>query len=229
MNLVQFDREAHIGDMTRRSAPRATHDDPRGAALAEARNLLVEGGPDQVKARVLAARLGVSVGTIYNLFGDLDELLFHLNAEVYDELLSAVRSAREKVRAASGTAVEEMLALSHGYLAFVAKNQDLWMGVLTFNRRSKARVPEWYRAREREMFAVIAETIAAFPGAADVDRRKTIIHTLWAAVHGIITVSVGKDGLIASKEELGEQIEFVVRAVADRLEASEAPPKAMAL
>ena len=189
----------------------------RETALSEARALLELGGPEQVKARELAVRLGVSVGTIYNLFGDLDELLFHVNGQVYDELKAHVLETLAEARAHAPGAKEEMLALSRGYLQFVAANQDLWAGCLAFNRRRKVSVPEWYREKERGLFRLIDETLATLPGATDLETRKMATRSLWAAVHGIVTVSVGRDGLLATENDVWEQISLVVTAVANQL------------
>jgi len=41
-------------------------------------------GLDGIKARPIAQRAGISVGSIYNLFGDLDELTRIVNGRTYD-------------------------------------------------------------------------------------------------------------------------------------------------
>ena len=194
----------------------------RARALDEARDLMREGGPDRVKARVLALRLGVSVGTVYNLFGQLDELFLQLNAQVYDELLTAVSAARSEAEAAGAAARGQMLALSRAYLRFVAENAELWTGVLAYNRRAAAAPPVWYRKKELALLGVIADTIAGFPGAASEAERGIATRGLWAAVHGIVTISVARGGLLAPEDEVRAQLDLVVDAVADRLERPKA-------
>jgi AcrR family transcriptional regulator len=178
-----------------------------------------EGGPDAVKARVIARALGVSVGTVYNLFGQLDELFLQTNARVYDELYEAVTAARDEERARGGDAPRQMKALARAYLAFVARNAELWSGVLAYNRRGRAGQPSWYREKERALLGVIGETIEAFPGAGDAARRQIAARALWAAVHGIVTVSVTGRGLIAPEGEVREQLDLIVGAVAAKLAA----------
>lgn len=188
-------------------------------AVAEARALMREGGPDAVKARVIAAKLGVSVGTIYNLFGQLGELVRQLNGQVYDELYAAVTDGLEAAKAEGADVTGQMVALSRAYLRFVAENSGLWGGVLAYNRANRDAPPVWYRKKELALLGVIAETISAFPGAEDEARRDIATRALWAAVHGIVTISVAGGGLIAPEDEVQAQIELVVTSVARRLAA----------
>ena len=54
-------------------------------------------GLEGLKARPIAQRAGISVGSIYNLFGDLDELTRIINGRTYDALYEIERSALEPV------------------------------------------------------------------------------------------------------------------------------------
>ena len=189
----------------------------RARALEEARDLLRTGGPEKVKARVLALRLGVSVGTIYNLFGSLDELFLTLNAEVYDALYEAVSEARREAVRGGEETTGQMLALARAYLHFVAQNAEVWSGVLTYNRAARDAPPAWYRRKELALLSVITETIDALPGARGAGQRDIATRALWAAVHGIVTISVARGGLLAPEEEVAEQLELVVRSVARTL------------
>ena len=191
----------------------------RARAVEVARALMVEGGPDAVKARAVAQALGVSVGTIYNLFGQLGALVRTLNAQVYDELYAAVTAGRARAAEGGADAAGQMVALSGAYLRFVADNASLWGGVLAFNRASREAPPAWYRQKELALLGVIAETIAGLPGAEDEARRAIATRALWAAVHGIVTISVARGGLLVPEDEVRAQMELVVRAVAAQLAA----------
>ena len=189
----------------------------RARAIDEARVLMREGGPEAVKARAVAQALGVSVGTVYNLFGHLGELVLALNGQVYDALYEAVTAGRAAAAAEGADASGQMVALARAYLRFVAENSQLWGGVLAYNRASREAPPVWYRKKELALLGVIAETIAGFPGAEDEARRDIATRALWAAVHGIVTISVARGGLIAPEDEVQAQMDLVVEAVAAKL------------
>lgn len=219
MNLVQQIGQWQCPPMPAASKP--TPDELRQRAITEARQLLAEGGPEQVKARLLAVRLGISVGTIYNLFGELDELLFLVNAAVYDDLLKVMDEA---VDGAGNDAapIDGVLALCRAYLAFVTENQELWSGVLAFNRRAKSSVPQWYREKERQLLGNAARVLDAVPGPATKEQKALAARATWAAIHGIVTISVGRQGLLATEEEIGGQIELVARSIVRALETGDA-------
>jgi AcrR family transcriptional regulator len=185
----------------------------RLSALAEARALMIEGGPDQVKARILASRLGVSVGSVYNLFGDLDELIFHVGAGVYDELIAAIDAATSTLTDAD--APGRMMVLAKAYLDFVHAHQPLWASVLAFNRRGKSRVPAWYRAKERDLFQLARHAMTGFERDISEEERDLAARALWAAIHGIVTISVGRDGMVATRQDVHNQIELIISSVAE--------------
>lgn len=191
----------------------------RARAIDVARDLMREGGPEAVKARDIAGALGVSVGTVYNLFGHLGELVLRLNGQVYDELYDAVTDGLAEATEAGSDVTGQMVGLSNAYLHFVAENSGLWGGVLAYNRASREAPPVWYRKKELALLGVIAETIGAFPGAKDEVRRDIATRALWAAVHGIVTISVARGGLIAPEAEVRAQMELVVTSVAAQLAA----------
>ncbi|RFB06072.1 TetR/AcrR family transcriptional regulator [Parvularcula marina] len=218
MNLVQTCGRCQNGFMSQSQKP--TTDELRQRTKEEARQLLAEGGPEQVKARVLAVRLGISVGSIYNLFGQLDELLFLVNADVYDELLAVIEEAIAKT-GDKAEPIDRVLALCRAYLRFVTANQGLWSGVLAFNRRNKPSVPKWYREKERSLLGTAAAVLTDVPGPASPAEKELAARATWAAIHGIVTISVGPQGLLATEKDIAAQIELVARAIVRALESGE--------
>ena len=58
----------------------------REMALAAAREIVALDGLCGLTTRKVAARIGYTVGTIYNLFDDLDHLIVQMNGQTLDEL-----------------------------------------------------------------------------------------------------------------------------------------------
>src|SRR3954469_23605781 len=85
------------------------HDAVRETLIGATLALMDEGGLEAVKARPLAQAVGVSVGTIYNLFGSVDGLVMAANMRIYADLGRMVRDAIPQTeqdiarRIASGT------------------------------------------------------------------------------------------------------------------------------
>jgi len=175
-------------------------------------------GLDGIKARPIAERAGISVGSIYNLFGDLDELTRIVNARTYDALYDIVSTALENARRAGKPPHEQMMDLAAAYLNFVESHQAIWLATLAFNRGQIEAPPQWYLDKEQALFEIIEDAIAAFPGAQDIELRRNNARALWASIHGIVTAAVTDRFLIYPIANVRTQIQIIVNAVAQSLE-----------
>lgn len=171
-----------------------------------------------LKARPIAQRAGISVGSIYNLFGDLDELTRIVNGRTYDALYEIERAALEEARRAGKSSRAQMMDLAAAYLEFVETHQSIWLAALSFNRSQTEQPPQWYLDKEQALFRIIEDAIATFPGAQDIETRKNNARALWASIHGIVTVAVADGFLMQPIANVWMQIQIIVNAVAGSLE-----------
>src|SRR5437868_1295863 len=124
------------------------HAEVRVALINATLSLMEEGGLASVKARAVAEQAGVSVGTVYNLFGNVDQLILAANLKIYDEL-GAVGVGRMAVierdlqkRIKAGKVADtprerlhaRLLGLGETYVEFVSANANRWSALLAFNR-----------------------------------------------------------------------------------------------
>ena len=54
---------------------------------------MIEEGVSQVSARALAKRIGYSPGTLYNLFDNIDAVVYQVNADTLRDLAAAAMAA----------------------------------------------------------------------------------------------------------------------------------------
>jgi AcrR family transcriptional regulator len=107
--------------------PMSTAD--RRAALRDtlidlARDRIAEDGLRALKARDLATSAKCSVGAIYNVFGDLNELSMAVNGETFKALGAHVLAGLAPH--ADAPAVDRLIAMSESYLDFASENPRLW-------------------------------------------------------------------------------------------------------
>ena len=198
------------------STTRETPEDLRERGMDIGIDLLREGGLPAVKARVVAVRLGVSVGTIYNLFGQMDEFIYHLNARALDGLQDAAEQALISAKDAPPT--EQMIALARAYVEYVSAHMDQWAAVVSFGQRGDINAPDWYRQKERALNGLVQSVVSRLPGMADREHVVLVARALWGAVHGIVTVSMRR-GASQQTADVKRQVEFMVRCVAHGLES----------
>lgn len=208
------------------------HDEVRQKLVATALDLMHQGGIEAVKARALAEAAGVSVGTVYNLFGNVDGVLEHACAELFDRLnaLGHARTARIEADfadlAARGLVADTpperlrhaLLSLSALYIDFVTENEKGWGALLAFNRsRPVGDAAFWYLAKQGELIGLLGDQLAVAPGMAEADHRSTAAWALWSAVHGIVTLSyvgqVRPDTRLRTETQIEALLTLMVRGI----------------
>ena len=109
--------------------------------LDAATGLIDRDGPAGLSARAVARKIGYSVGTLYNLFDDLDDLVWQVNGRTLDSLEANLAAS------ATGSGAEQRVRrLAQTYLDFVTTYPKRWALVLE-NRSSGAEPPRWYSER----------------------------------------------------------------------------------
>ncbi|WP_137933397.1 TetR/AcrR family transcriptional regulator [Mesorhizobium comanense] len=182
----------------------------RVLAIAEA--LINEGGMDNLKARTIAEQAGISVGSIYNLFADLDGVHRAVNMRLLDRLGAAGAAAMADLARRDVTDVRQrLLALAGAYIGFVEAHPGSWPALLAFNRRRPVlSEPDAYEARLDQLFEIIAAVLAEGDFDIDEDTRRTAARTLWSSVHGIVTSGYAARSLRRQADEIERQVELLV-------------------
>ncbi len=165
------------------------HDKATADALAITERILASDGLEGFSARKVAREAGISVGTLYNLFGDTDTLIRQANIRLLDRLAIAGATALSEIAGGEMLDVRaRLLKLAHVYAGFVEENRTAWGSLLAFNRAIAGRdTPDWYRARQETLFAIIADVLSETPLGRDREKLVTAARALWSSVHGIVT------------------------------------------
>ena len=160
-----------------------TREELKELAIQAALALIEADGIGEFSARQVAARIGYTVGTLYNIFDSYDELLLHVNARTLDgwyEFLQ-LRLARSKS--------DPLRVLARGYIDYARTNYNRWIALFEYRRTAAATFPDWYEQKLKRLFALVEETI--LPQAAQDHRKaKRAAQVLWAGIHGICVLSL---------------------------------------
>lgn len=166
---------------TRRSRPELAE-----AAIHAARQIMAQHGPAAFNARALAEAVGCSVGTLYNLFPNLDVVRLHVNGRTMDLLLAAVAEADDRaVAAGQDTPEERLLAQSRAYIAFAAQYRNLYEALLDRPASTGDAPPDWYMAKIAALRRRVEAAIASLFDPADTIARERAATIVWASVNGL--------------------------------------------
>jgi len=168
-----------------------------------------------LKARDLAREAGCAVGTIYNVFEHLDELILCVGSRtlvMLDAALSAVRSASPS--GSTEAAVDDLVRLALAYLEFAATHTIRWRALFE-HRMSEARaLPAWFVEQQQMLFTHVERPLLTLLPALEGDARRTLARTLFSAVHGIVALGLEEKLVSLLLPDLRSQLAATVRAIA---------------
>ncbi|MEM7776480.1 MAG: TetR/AcrR family transcriptional regulator [Pseudomonadota bacterium] len=178
----------------------------RRRALEVAREIMSAEGLGAVQARRIATGIGCSVGTLYNLYDGLDDLIVAVNAETLEQLGAAVVKACDTSDSQAIEPLLEIMALA--YFEFARDHRQCWQAIFQHQLANGRVVPDWYRERQSALFALVEDILRS--RIRDDDHRKMASRALFSAVHGVVSLSLDEK-LGAYDEHLTrKQITFIV-------------------
>lgn len=151
-------------------------------AVREGLALVDEKGFPSFSARGAAARMGYTVGTLYHVFGSLDEYILHINAATLDGWF-------EDMGKTSASKLADIRYLASSYRDFAHSHTNRWLALFEHRMAEDKPVPLWYAEKMARFFALVER--ALLPHVAN-NSRKARRHAkiLWAGIHGICILSV---------------------------------------
>jgi AcrR family transcriptional regulator len=195
-----------------KSPPRSELKDLMTTAAEE---ILETEGLKGLQARAIAAKVGCAVGSLYNVFGDIDELILIANSRTLVHLGILLSEAKE--RAKTATPEDQLLALALGYLDFAARHTKRWKSVFEHVLAEEKAVPAWYREGQRPLLANIASVL---PDWMTPEGKSLMAQTLFSAAHGIVVLAL--DRKLVDEFDRGrteKQLQLLVEGAARSLRA----------
>lgn len=161
--------------------------------LAAAEEVIREQGVDAVTVRGVAKQIGYSVGTVYNLFENLDALILEINGRTLDALYDRLTRA-----APTGEPEVTLSNFARAYVAFATENRRLWNALFEHSTTPGSAIADAYLAKVERLFDLVDSALAPLFAATDAKGRRTSALVLWSSLHGICSLALaGKLDLVA--------------------------------
>jgi AcrR family transcriptional regulator len=176
------------------------HDSLRTKLIETAFSLIDSGGVSAVQARALSTGSGVSVGTIYNVFGSVDDLLDAAGARVAAALGERGRASVARVatifdaQVAQGAVADTarnrtllgLMGVSQTMIDFVATNPRRWCAMVAHQRRRMAGHLDVTGNPFQPLVDTLAQVLKDAP-AWSAEQQRDAARALWESLHGIVT------------------------------------------
>jgi AcrR family transcriptional regulator len=182
----------------------------RDRLIAIAERRIAEDGLAALRARDLAAEAGCAVGAIYNVFGDLTDLVLAVNARTFTRLGAAATAA---LRDAPEDPADQLVAMARAYLGFAAANTATWRALFDVARPAGQSAPDCYLHDMADLFSLIHGPVSClFPTLAE-NERAILTRTLFSAIHGIVLLSLDQASAGVPQDRAAAMIELVLRSL----------------
>lgn len=165
-------------------------------AVESGRKLVAEAGPQALTARKVAAAMGYTPGTLYNLFENIDALTAAINIRSMEAFARTI----ETVIQGEPSTAARLRGIARAYLDFHRDSPHLWS--LLFATPLDYHSEAYHEAIHR-IFDQVVDATRPLTLDPDAARRKAKV--LWATLHGICLLqSSGK--LNVSEEDSTEEL-----------------------
>lgn len=147
-----------------------------------------DAGVHGVSVRAIAERAGVSTGTLYTYFDNLQDLLRSL----WLEPVTQANAELERVADKHSDPVDRIVALLESYAEFAADNPDVFRGVLLFVRPSSLPEPDPEPFEDLPLYRLLREAVieGQESGSVRPEAPDTLVHLLWSGTHGALALPV---------------------------------------
>lgn len=187
-----------------------SHDDLRKRAVLEAERLAQIGGLSAISMRPVAKAAQCSPGTLYNVIGDLDELVLLVNARTTQTITECLEQAAEK----SDDPVRRIYQMADAYVALGMSDARLWSVLFDYVYPETRELPQWYSEVISKPVSVIQSAVGP---AFETDEQCTrFVAEIWVSLHGVLTLAM-KDKLVYLSEKTVE--DFVKDLISTHLRA----------
>lgn len=158
-----------------------------GLALDAAEGLVKSAGLSGITARSVAAEIGYTPGTLYNIFGNLDGLILALNYRT----LGRLQSDLEAAALPTGNVRNDLETLLRLYGEHVSRAPKLWGLLIDHSLPDGVTPPDWYQARVSALLgqieAVLHPMFDGYDPKVATQRTAQSARVLWLSVHHLLT------------------------------------------
>ena len=167
--------------MARRSEH--TQEQIREMVLEAAENIIIEDGFKALTVRKIAMEIGYTVGSIYMVFENMDDLIMHVKGQTLDELAELMRNITPPAKIEA-----HIHTLAETYLDFADQHFNRWQ--MIFTAHQDVPIPEWYQDKIQSMFVIVDDLFSQLMPNSSAEQIRLASRALWCGVHGVCELSL---------------------------------------
>jgi AcrR family transcriptional regulator len=182
MDIVH--NRAKIARMGRRNEH--TQEQQREMALSAAELLVVKEGIAAFSMRKVAQAIGYTVGNLYLLFANQDDLLAAVNERTADAIHAALQDASESLSEPR----ERLRAMGSAYIDFAQRHPNRFRLMFEHQLPPDMQPRHSTDIRLKRLFDLVERNLAPLLPGIKPDALRAAAAALWSAVHGVCVLTV---------------------------------------
>jgi AcrR family transcriptional regulator len=147
-----------------------------------ARQILKSEGIEGLDVRKLVKAVGCSIGTFYNHFKCLDDLIIHINSETLVLLKEFIFHDIDP----KDSAKDIIKKICRNYIKYAKDNYAEWLLLLEYP--VKMDTPEWYQKQVDDLFKEVSILFYKILRGPKKDTHRAV-KVLWSSLHGITSLT----------------------------------------
>ncbi len=163
-----------------------SRDELKALALRAAGDIVAESGAAALSMREVARRIGYTVGALYLVFTNLDDLIVHLNEQTILEL----RTSLERIRGRTNQPAQNLRLLVAAYLGFALLHTARWRLVFEHRLPDGQKSPSTYAGHTAAIFWLVSDRLREAGITKDPATTAELATALWSGAHGICMLAV---------------------------------------
>ncbi len=178
--------------------------------LEAAEDIIQENGYSALKVRKIAADIGYTVGSVYMVFTNMNDLIMHIKARTLQKLQLYLQ-AQQKRPITTETLQNTALA----YLDFAVANDGLWRMLFEHQLALGESVPSWYLQESQKVFELLYKIIRQLDELHSDEQVHQAAQVLIKSVQGIVMQLLMQNqssaAVMASKAEVELLVQCFLR------------------
>lgn len=177
-------------------------------------DLLEKGGVEALTARAIAGRIGYTVGTLYNVFEDLEDIVTHINAatmhEMYEQFIPLAEAEKSPEK--------RILDIARTYGDYARANPARWN--LLHHSPRNTKLPEWFHDAATRILTMGENLLCEIKGISKKSAHEAA-RVIWAGLHGICALSINQKLDYVDAKPMHDLIENFIKSYLNGLVVTE--------
>ncbi|MCU7934992.1 MAG: TetR/AcrR family transcriptional regulator [Candidatus Thiodiazotropha sp. (ex Dulcina madagascariensis)] len=186
-------------------------------ALEAAESIIENEGYPGLSARKVASAIGYTVGSLYFVFKNLDELVQRVNGRTLDQLYTTLTEVMVDCRVPQTC----LLALGSAYLDYATRHVHRWRMVFEHQPQSEGLPLEIHQDKMYRLFSLVEDQLQVLATRRSREEITVAASSLWSGVHGIAIMAITRHLRSEDEQSVRNLTEHLISHYLDGLSVQE--------